>query len=281
MAVDRRQHHVPATYLQFFDHRGTNHGRDSQLYASEENRSFLVGVENVAVEAYLYSKKNPTDAERFFHETEHSYSRVVERIMQGEIRPPDAALVGIQWMIMHFRNAKYDFEGFDERIEAVEHSTERYLNEIFLGEEDLPEMDNAAQYIYNTWALQLIHANDDSFITSDNPALLFTIGKGGKDNIVAMMLPLCPQFIAVIRKRGKTKAISDQATATDIGRLNGLQVVSFRHFVFSAEPIEQEDRERIGNISRRYPFTNGMLATDFWTPHALNNFEPGFSFIEW
>lgn len=280
MADNQRQHHVPVAYLQFFDHTGVHRGRESQLYASEAERSFLVGVTNVAVESYLYSRSNPTAAERFFHETEQHYPSVIQRLHQGDLRPPATSLIAMQLMILHLRNARYDFENFDERIDAVAHSTERFLYEVLLRGAEPPTMGEMANAIEGTWALQLIRATDNRFITSDNASLLFTVGEGGLDDIVAMMLPLRPDTLAIIRRRDKTEAKADYATEADVGRFNQLQVIASDRFVFSAEPFTHSDREKIRSLSVNYSYPNGVLARGWWRPNAFCNYGPGFSFIE-
>ena len=108
---------------------------------------FSVGVNNVAVEAYLYSRSDPEAAERFFDQTEQHYTSVVERMMQGDIRPPATAMMALQLTMLHFRNARYDIQDFGERIEAIEYNTERFLNERLLCGTNPPTLEDAAEKI--------------------------------------------------------------------------------------------------------------------------------------
>ena len=181
--------------------------------------------------------------------------------------------------MMHFRNAKYDVEDFEERIGAVEHTTTRFLDEVLLDQRNPPTMEEAMDVIDQLWALQIVHATGDRFITSDNPSLMFTTGDGDAKHIVALMLPITPDMLAVVRRRAATEAISDMASKEDVGRFNALQAVAADRFVFSAEPLKPADLEQMRSIKTRLPFVNGVLAQDWWRPNALNKFEPGFSFI--
>ena len=130
------------------------------------------------------------------------------------------------------------------------------------------------------WALQIVHSTSDRFNTSDNPSLMFTTGDGNAKDIVALMLPITPDRLVVLRRRAATEAISDVASKEDASRFNGLQAVAADRFVFSTEPLEPADLEAMKRLDARFPFANGVLAQDWWRPNALNKFEPGFSFVE-
>ena len=280
MAEYRRQHHVPVTYLQFFDQSGSPRGRQSRLYAGDGEKSFKVGVENVAVESYLYSSGDPAAAEAFFYTTERKYEQLVNSILAGEESPLFVSLVAMQIAMMHFRNAKYDVEGFDERIGAVDHSTTRFLYEVLLDQRNPRTQEEYIDIIDQLWALQIVHSTSDRFNTSDNPSLMFTTGDGNAKDIVALMLPITPDRLVVLRRRAATEAISDVASKEDASRFNGLQAVAADRFVFSTEPLEPADLEAMKRLDARFPFANGVLAQDWWRPNALNKFEPGFSFVE-
>ena len=120
------------------------------------------------------------------------------------------------------------------------------------------------------------------FYTSDNPSLILTVGDGNRMvDIVAMMLPLSPDLLVLVRLRSRTEEGSDRATVLEVGRLNGIQVAANDRFVFSSEELKSADLQKIESMSESHALPNGILAREWWRPNVICNLKPQFDFIKW
>jgi hypothetical protein len=79
----KKPHFVPAAYLQFWNFDGTAQGRESKVWWCDGKQCQLQRVGNMAVQADLYSPKNPNAAEAYFGEFEVDWAKLVGQLISG------------------------------------------------------------------------------------------------------------------------------------------------------------------------------------------------------
>jgi hypothetical protein len=79
----KKPHFVPAAYLQFWNFDGTAQGRESKVWWCDGKQCQLQSVGNMAVQANLYSPKNPNAAEAYFGEFEVNWAKLVGQLISG------------------------------------------------------------------------------------------------------------------------------------------------------------------------------------------------------
>ena len=133
MATYRKQHYLPAVYLQNFASDQGKPSRRSRIWRFNGLKQTHVSVESQCFENYGYSRSNPSGAESVFHGMEGMYGDCMKKIRAG-LTGTKREYFGLILMMfdLHLRNAAYKNLTGLEGIEAYRIRLGCFKREILL-----------------------------------------------------------------------------------------------------------------------------------------------------
>ena len=269
----RKQHWLPASYLQFFDVSGTPRGRESELFVANATACHRRRVSNVAVQSYLYSRDDPESAERSFQAMEADYPRFLEHVLEDrDLSPADGRGLFHILLHLHLRNAAYENRGSGERIEAYGRMGQTFLvrNVAKISREEGQDLDNVMAGIARRWQLTPIrNAGNDPLISSDHPCLLFALA----DELAFAFLPAHPRLGLLAYDRSLVRVVANEANQQDAATLNTLQAMVCQREVYSFEDLTSEvgeGRPLTRFLTERAEQTRGWATDHEWSPEFVS-----------
>ena len=242
MAPYKNQHFVPCCYLKFFSVDGTwPDARKARVWFTDGSKSICVPVSSVGVEKYTYSKENP-EFDRQFHNMEQHYPQIIEKILGGERRFNRFDYYGLIMIMVDFnlRNIAYENRSEVERMHVYEAMSRAFIGDMFAEApghgSDKPEM---LKWLEANWDMQIFSPEtSETFITSDNPSIIFTEPKTERPMMI--LLPIHPKCaIVAYDKRGVTPS-GNTVSDADLSVFNGLQINMSVQHIFSNIDMKTE-----------------------------------------
>lgn len=282
----RRQHWLPLSYLKVFTHDPTvTDSRKVHLYRFDGKNHGLVSAKSQCYGNYFYSQKDPKWAESDFHRTENDFPKFVKKLQSGQslTRREECGMI-FNMFLMHFRNASYENRTGEENIQALHQALCTFL------EQEISEISGkAASGVQETlkglttnWRLQQIVSQEEKFITSDHPVVLFSLVKDNR--VVMAALPVAPHLLALAYDRRKIAIKSNKATSRDVAGLNAYVARQSIAAVYSAEEFSLEDQDSLKKIfaekrrTQRGYFDKECVSVELITYNKTPDQE--FSFLE-
>jgi hypothetical protein len=254
--VTKRQHFVPASYLQFFGVSESGSGRQSKVYVLSSNRYCVERVENVSFSNWTYSKQNPNEAEKYFHQIESTYPNLLRRLLKLEsVSEIEKALLFITAVNLNLRNPSYIKPSPRERIDLIKISE---LSFIF---EKHKSPTSFLTHLMIDWTVRILKV-DEFLVTSDNPSVMFST----KDEFSCLLLPLTPSHLFVAYRKSifrdfnfKEIKISER----DISNLNAYQAIFSIREIYSNLPHTPEEIHSFRKWFKRKIVVRGEITSDF------------------
>lgn len=253
MATQRtkKPHYVPASYLQYWSIGSKRYSRTSKIYVCDGKTSWKTKAENIALEHNLYSLKDPNSAEKFFLEFEGDWVKLVNKLSSGKGPKKDilAPMLLVQSSVLLLRNPNFSNESSEERIDIYKKAIDHYLREVLMEASKLPEkvedkdedrkvMLDMIKQINKAWSSFILIAQDEPWITSDNPVLTLNTDKS---NPSIIFLPITPGLALIAINNKAIKLTSSNITAKDTETLNTYTTINCNRFVFSNKEFEESD----------------------------------------
>ncbi|HSF29803.1 MAG TPA: DUF4238 domain-containing protein [Candidatus Tectomicrobia bacterium] len=255
----KKPHFVPAAYLQFWDSTGTPQGRESKVWWCDGKQCLLQRIGNVAVQAGLYSTKNPIEAEAYFGEFEVDWAKLVTQLLSGRVPRAEilASLLLLQSSYFLLRNPKFRKNDPAERIDVYKLAVEGFWREVLMAGHVPKNIADAQAKLLRTWSCHLLRAQKESWITSDNPVLLLTIGK---TTPAIMFLPITPDWAVLALRAEAAKLSSGKITAQDTEYLNSYATINSIRHVFSKSKLSDGEIASVGKWIHRRPKTDNWIS---------------------
>lgn len=253
----KKPHFVPAAYLQYWDISGNPNGRDSSIFWTDGERCNKQSVKKVAVQCGLYSKKDPNEAENHFNEFESDWSKLIKHLNNGNPSRPEilASLLLLQSSYFLLRNPNFENKSSEERIHVYKEAIEVYWREVLMSGEPKKEHE-ALKHMLKLWNCHLLIAQEEPWITSDNPVVLLSY----KDITPAIIfLPITPVYALIAIKNDALQLTNQKITAEDTSHLNSYSVINSIRHVYSNKEFKPEEVERISKWLERRPNTENWI----------------------
>ncbi|MDO8813250.1 MAG: DUF4238 domain-containing protein [Gallionella sp.] len=281
MTEYKKQHWLPAAYLQFFSCSGKPEGRKSKVFWADAERCQLSSVGSLCVKKFHYSKIDPKGAETSFHQMEGDYSNIVKKILAAQT-PTKAEYFGIIMIALdlHIRNPSYENRTGNENYAAYQELSRSFVEMIF---SDAPgngkDLNEVAQHLEKYWGIQPIRSKE-KFITSDHPSLVFSTG----EDIAFIFLPIHPLCGVLLFDNRRVRPLGASATNEDVAILNAFQAATSIRHLFA-------DYDMTPEIGEGKPITKwlrkerqkGFIDGSVYKPELLNypgNIPTNLSFLE-
>jgi len=282
------QHFVPQVYLKQFSARPKN-----ELCRFDGEKLDSKSVRSQCAEDYFYSSTDPV----FFEKMENAYGRIVKTLNRSvlsqkpQARPRDFLLgsknkkddlVLILMMCdLHCRNPAYtNLIGRDnvDSYQALVHCLRKLLTNDchFLTDEEL------FHHFVNFWQVKLLHLSSDlELITSDNPALWFTLDQTeNMQRLQFMILPITSDCCAVGWNRRLVQVAGHELTRDDAIRLNCNQIQHCTNFVYSRSRPSSDEIAALRIAWKRRERPCGQVTANYCDFNLLQIIvNSGFSFL--
>lgn len=239
MTSNKRQHYLPASYLWNFssDPSLKRLARFVRL-GDDGTQTENITIESQCAKDYFYSKDTAMEAAEW-RGLETEWSRVIDDLLKSQ--PPENMAVVLlhQFITIHLRNISFQHTDKQEDRLATFLRTRAALMELICGAPadglfNLPE----------TWAAQVLVADDDVFATSDNPVVMFA---QNEENFYSCFgAPITRRMWAFIFDRKKwTDFNLTVSNDDDISHLlNQVQAVVSVKSLFAANLFPEDEAER-------------------------------------
>ena len=241
---NRKQHFLPVAYLQFFSTDQASISRDSFVWRFDGKRLHEVPVESQCRGDYFYTATQLELERLTFNAAEGDWPSLVRRLQSGVsgLAGRDYKLAMIQLVVLYLRNEAIANETSISRLDAFERDLPPLLLHIF-GPSNSPirsrqELTAQLWASLDSWSLQPILAATGSFVSSDNPTLVFSDDEA--INLIAA--PICPSIYLVAYRASLLSVKSPHASADDVEVLNIFQARNSIAQVYSSTPISSDQK---------------------------------------
>ncbi len=254
----KKPHFVPVAYLQFWGSSGRPQGRHSKIWWCDGKVSKLQRAGTVAVHVGLYSAKNSSVAETYFGEFEADWEKLVRRLVAG--RPRSEILASqllLQSSYFLLRNPKFSVNESAKRFEMYKLAVEEFWRKVLMAGHVPEQINDAPKQLLKTWSCYLLRAQSESWITSDNPVLLLTIGE---TTPALIFLPITPAWAVLALKSSAATLSGGKFTAQDIKYLNSYTAINSIRHCYSQSRLSDAKIASIGKWLARRPKTDNWIS---------------------
>lgn len=265
--ITKKPHFVPAAYLQYWDVGKKPNGRDSLIYWCNGEICTKQKVNKVAVQSGLYSKTDPNTAEEYLSEFESDWSKLVNQLITG--KPPKNEILGalllLQSSYFLLRNPKFSNISTEDRIDVYKKAIEGYWREILMAGTVPGEKEDALIKLGKMWSCHLLPAQEEPWITSDNPTLLLSY-KGESPGII--YLPINPDWALFAIRNSVVSLKRTKITEQDTKYLNSYTTINSIRHIYSCDSFDKNEMISVSKWLSRRP------ETDNWIDEEEMHFEP-------
>ena len=256
----RKPHFVPAAYLQFWDTSGKPKGRDSQVWWCDGKKSALQRVGKIAVQSNFYSAKNPNAAETHFGWLESEWAKLVKQLAAG--RPPRAPILA-SLLLLHstyflLRNPKFRKNDPADRFDVYMLAIEGFWRQVLMAGHVPEQMKDAANQLLKTWNCHLLRAQTETWITSDNPVLLFSFGNATP---AIIFLPITPDWALIALRTNSAVLSSSKISEQDTEYLNSYTAINSIRHVYSNRRFDASETSSLAKWYARRPPTDNWISS--------------------
>lgn len=240
----KRQHYLPAVYLQQLSADGPSAKRTSPIWRLDNDRHVKVPVESQCAEDHFYSIRKARETEEMFQQMEGKFGQFAKRIWANQNHTDDEFIGLILMMFdLHCRGIAYQNQTNDENIEAYHGRIYGLRNELIMGAPIGNVSDKELlNHIKTHWrVLLLTTTGSNKLITSDNPSIWFTLDDTNDLHLV--VLPVTPYCCAVASDQRRCHISGKDLTETDQVLLNRHQVTNAINCIFSTSEFSLEQQE--------------------------------------
>ena len=242
---------------------GCNANRKSHVWRLDDKLSKPVPVETQCVPKYFYSKLDPQGAEETFHEMESAYGVIAKKIW-SRTYPSKRDYFGLILMMLdlHCRNVVYENLTAKENLHA--YKVRMHCMRTLMGDANAPLSD---PQFFERWKVTLCKTEDPSgLVTSDNPALFFTLDE---ISLHLVTMPVTPSCCAVAYDSRFIKATDNHLSDEDGSLLNLYQVQNCFECLFTVSELNSEQQAFVRQqwSNRKTPL--GCVDEKAWTPNLL------------
>ena len=258
-----RQHFLPAVYLQQFSVDADRATRTSLVWRFDEERNKPVPVETQCAPKHFYSKLDPKGAEETFHQMETAYGKIAQKIW-FQTDPSNRDYFGLILMMLdlHCRNVVYENLTTKENVHA--YRVRMHCMRDLMGDANAPLSD---PQFFDHWKVRLLKTDDPSgLVTSDNPALYFTLDE---IKLHLVVMPVTPSCCAVAYDSRFIKATGNHLNVEDGSLLNLHQVEHCCKCLFTASELSSEQQAFIRRHWNDRTESIGCVDEQAWTPNLL------------
>lgn len=257
----KKPHFVPVAYLQYWNAGGTPRGRDSKVWWCDGKQCTSQRVGKIAVQNGLYSTKDPNAAEAYFGEFEVDWAKLVGQLCSGRAPSPDilAALLLLQSSYFLLRNPHFRNNDSVERFDVYKFAVEGFWREVLMGGNVPTNIEDAPAQLLKTWSCHLLRAQQEPWITSDNPVLLLTIGE---TTPAVIFLPITPDWAVMALCVKGAKLSGQKISAQDTEYLNSYTTINSIRHVFSNAKLNDAEIASAGKWISRRPKTDNWISRE-------------------
>jgi hypothetical protein len=249
MPAYKDQHFLPAAYLRHFSVDGERSTRRSDIWRTGMNGQDRGPVDSFCSGDYFYSKEDAESVEREFGKMEAFYGGLSGKFWRSENPSNERDYLGLAIMMfdLHLRSAAYARHPRDNYRDYLVR-TSGFRNQLLFGQRDRASTEQeVVSHFRKNWRIRILEAGPDrSFLTSDNPSLLFQARSS--DTVQLVIMPLTPRCYAVAFDHRAFGFVSALATQDDETKLNQLQVKHCVDCVFTAEKPSDEQVQGIQRL---------------------------------
>lgn len=275
--ANRRQHFVPAAYLQQF---ASPREREGWLHVFDGGASRRAHPSGICHERDFYTETHNADEAALWSPSESGWPPLVAHYLGGgAVRERDLLVIAGFVTELHYRNRGYENDSSGERIEQVMGLITAGRLYDFAGvrvvERELPpdELRLMVAALYARWRFALLPTPSGQVLTTDNPAIRFAVVENEPPIMYA--LPFDPQHWLFLYDETRSVLVGNAPTVEDMMLLRFASgVLAGREFYGVLEVDEgeaeharaalEEGRERRGRIE------DGSAVTYAITPPALS-----------
>lgn len=271
MPAYKKQHYLPAVYLQQFSEDQVNPSRNSFIWRTDLKGAKRVPLVSQCAKDYHYSKTEAEKVERMFAKGEGLYAEIVRKLKdrRGTTIKDYYGLI-ILMADIHIRNAAQQNLTGDENIKAYQYLMValRYLFLNRAGTEPIPEEQEVADHLQNYWRLRVVMAPRMSgLVTSDHPAI-FIASYHLSPRLQMILMPLTYAHMAIAYDWRMIQLTGKGMTEQDVGRFNNMQAQVAREAIFSGARLDAESEANAKELLSR-PKTTGKVLLEGWSGHFL------------
>jgi hypothetical protein len=167
-------------------------------------------------------------------------------------RPPRseilASLLLLQSSYFLLRNPKFRNNDSPERFDVYKLAVEGFWREVLMAGHVPEQMEEAPKQLLKTWSCHLLRAQTESWITSDNPVLLLTLGE---TTPALIFLPITPTWAVLALRTGAAKLSSSKITAQDTEYLNSYTAINSIRHVYSKSSFDNTEYQELQGIKEQ------------------------------
>ena len=246
----QKQHWLPCVYLKHFSPDASKRSK-SKVWRFDGSINRDVPVESQCSDKFFYSIACAKEAEDCFNQIETLYDGCVRKIVAGAAhRPTFQEYFGLILMVfdLHLRNKAQQNLTTQNNLEAYRTRLFLFLRDMFLGRsEGTPDERELKSHLQTHWRVNIIVPSADSeFITSDNPAMIFTTND--RHDCHYALLPITPGHLAVAFDQRFIEIRPGHTTQADDELLNRNQCRQASSAIYSRTKLDAEQERNTARL---------------------------------
>lgn len=282
MAAYKTQHFLPAAYLSHFSADGKSGRRVSDIWCASAKGQTCASVESFCAADYFYSVDDAEKVEKEFGKLESFYGTLRNNFWKQRNPKNEREYFGLVIMMfdIHLRSAAYAKNPSDNYADYLMR-TSGFRNDMLFGQRKRQSTEaEIIEHLRKNWRVRMVEAGfKRSFLTSDNPSLLFHASNS--DLVQLVVMPVTPRFYAVAFDRRAFDFTSSSASKDDETYLNHLQLGHSIDCVFTAERISDAEVSALQSFFANRTMRTVSNVKDGWVANTHRTPKgKGFDFIE-
>ena len=187
---------------------------------------------------FHYSKSNAEDAEKDFQRREQDFPQLIGQVTFKQVKGRIKLLLLFHLIDLHLRNAAYTNSSQHDTYTALQKAFVPCLGEILCPMTDPAYLQEFCDFMDDGWTMFGIQPEEDEFLTSDNPVLMFYVN----GVISCIFAPLSPRSAVVTFDHTVLRLNSSTIPLDDVMLLNANQAMHSLSAVYSQNELDESEK---------------------------------------